>query len=226
MSVIVYYPGLIGYREAYRLQSDIRLRVISGEAEDALLILEHNPVITIGKSGKPENVLVSEAELAGRGISLFFSDRGGDVTYHGPGQLVVYPVINLKKGDKDAHKYVYDLEETAIRTLSDFSITGCRDETHAGIWVDNSEIAAIGIGLKKWVTMHGIALNVNVDLKPFSLINPCGFTDRKAVSMSGLLSGDIPMEEVTGKFLARFSEVFDVELLPAENRVFAGGADE
>ena len=113
-----------------------------------------------------------------------------------------------------------------IRTLSDFSIEGCRDETHAGIWVDNSEIGAIGINLRKWVTMHGIALNVNIDLRPFSLINPCGFTDRKSTSMSKLLSRDIPVDEVTEKFLAHFSKVFDMQLKPALNKVPAGGAYE
>ncbi|MFC1900658.1 lipoyl(octanoyl) transferase LipB [Chloroflexota bacterium] len=226
MSIIVYQPGLVGYNEAYLLQKDIRRKVIGGEEEDTLLLLEHSPAITVGKSGKPENVLVSEAELAGQGISLFFTDRGGDVTYHGPGQLVAYPVINLNKRGKDAHKYVNDLEEVAIRTLSDFSIEGCRDESHAGIWVNNNEIAAIGISLSKWVTMHGIALNVNIDLQPFSLINPCGFTDRKATSMSELLSRVIPMNEVVDIFLSHFTEVFGTDIKYESIKAIAGGINE
>jgi lipoate-protein ligase B len=127
MPCTVYNNGLTEYSVASRLQKDIRRRVIEGEAEDTLILLEHQPTITIGKSGKLENVLVSEAGLAEQGIALFFADRGGDVTYHGPGQLVAYPIINLKKCGVNAHQYVHDLEEVMIRTLSDFSIQGCRD---------------------------------------------------------------------------------------------------
>jgi lipoate-protein ligase B len=226
MQLIVYHLGIVGYSDAYGLQRDIRRRVIDNESEDTLLLLEHPPTITVGKSGKMENILASKTELARKGVSLFFVDRGGDVTYHGPGQLVAYPIIDLRKRGEDAHKYVADLEEVVIRTLNDFSIRGSRYATHAGVWVENDEIAAIGISLSKWVTMHGIALNVNVDLKSFSLINPCGFTDREAASMSSLLSRDIPVKEVSEKFLSHFSEVFDTDLLQAANRVLAGGACE
>ena len=149
MHLIVYQLGLVDYSDAYGLQRDIRRRVIDGESEDTLLLLEHPPTITVGKSGKLENILASKTELAGKGVSLFFVDRGGDVTYHGPGQLVAYPIIDLRKRGEDAHKYVTDLEEVAIRTLNDFSIRGSRDVTHAGIWVENDEIAAIGISLSK-----------------------------------------------------------------------------
>lgn len=226
MPCIVYNTGLTEYRDASRLQKDIRHRIIEGEVEDTLLLLEHPPTITIGKSGSFENVLASEAQLAEQGISLFFTDRGGDVTYHGPGQLVAYPVINLKNHGMNAHQYVHDLEEVVIGTLSDFSIEGCRDETHAGIWVENSEIGAIGINLRRWVTTHGIALNVNIDLNPFSMINPCGFTDRKATSIAEILCRDISMNEVTEKFLAHFSDVFDIQLKPGANKVPTGGRHE
>ncbi len=226
MAFIVHNTGLTEYSDALRLQSDIRNRVIEGRAEDTLLLLEHPPTITIGKSGSLENVLVSDDQLAERDISLFFIDRGGDVTYHGPGQLVAYPVINLKKRGVNAHQYVHDLEEVVIRTLSDFSIESYRDEAHAGIWVENREIGAIGINLRRWVTTHGIALNVNIDLSPFSLINPCGFTDRKATSIAEILGRDISMAEVIEKFLAHFSEVLEMQLKPVENQLPAGGAGE
>ena len=226
MAFIIYSTGLTEYSDALRWQRDIRRRVIEDKGEDTLLLLEHPPTITIGKSGGLDNILVSEDELAERGISLFFTDRGGDVTYHGPGQLVAYPVINLKNHGMNAHQYVHDLEEVVIGTLSDFSIKGCRDETHAGIWVENSEIGAIGNNLRKWVTMHGIALNVNIDLNPFSMINPCGFTDRKATSIAEILCRDVSMKEVTEKFMAHFSDVFDIQLKPGANKVPTGGRHE
>ena len=204
--------GLIEYSQAYHLQRKLLHQRSEREIGDTVLILEHPPTVTIGKSGNLANILVSEAQLARAGIALFATDRGGDVTYHCPGQLVVYPIIDLSDRGKDIAKYVHDLEEVLIRTLNDFGIKGCRDVTHAGIWVKDEEIAAIGISIQKWTTMHGLALNVTPKLQQFSLINPCGFTNRKATSISNLLSQDIPMEAVTEKLLARFSEVFDAHL--------------
>ncbi len=226
MLFIVYQLGFIGYSDAYYLQRDLRRQRFNGETTDTLLLLEHAPTITIGKSGKLRNVLASQAQLAKQGVSLFFVDRGGDVTYHGPGQLVAYPIIDLRKRGIDAHKYVHDLEEVIIGTLNDFCIKSCRDVTHAGIWVKNEEIATIGIGLKRWVSMHGVALNVNINLQQFSLINPCGFTNRKATSMSSLLSQDIPMKEVIKKFLDHFSEVFDAHMELGSNNILTGGTYE
>jgi len=210
MSCIVYRLGLVGYRKAYHLQRRLLRQRFDGEIRDTILLLEHLPAITIGKSGKLENVLVSQAKLARESISLFFTDRGGDVTYHGPGQLVAYPIIDLRQRGRDIHRYVHDLEEVVIRTLSDFSIEAHRDGSHAGVWVKDEEIAAIGLSVKRWITMHGIALNVNPKLEHFSLINPCGFSNRKATSMARLLSRDIPMEEVMHRLITHFSDVFDV----------------
>ena len=212
MLCVVYRLGLVGYREAYHLQRKLLRQRFDGEIKDTILLLEHPPTITIGKSGKLENVLVSPAQLAREGISLFFTDRGGDVTYHGPGQLVAYPIIDLRNRGRDVHKYVHDLEEVVIRTLNDFSIEAHRDESHAGVWVKEEEIAAIGLSIKRWITMHGIALNVNPNLAHFSLINPCGFSDRRATSISRLLSQDIPMEEVMQRLIARFADVFNVRI--------------
>ena len=226
MLFIVYQLGFIGYRDAYYLQRDLHCQRLNGETTDTLLLLEHAPTITIGKSGKLENVLASQAQLAKEGISLLFVDRGGDVTYHGPGQLVAYPIIDLRRRGRDVHKYLHELEEVIVRTLNDFCIKSCRDITHAGIWVKSEEIAAIGIGLKRWVSMHGVALNVNINLQQFSLINPCGFTNRKATSMSNLLSQDIPMKEVIEKFLARFSEVFDAHMELGSSNILTGGTYE
>jgi lipoate-protein ligase B len=208
----VYQLGRVGYREAYHLQANLLDRRIDDGITDTFLLLEHPPTISVGKSGKPENILASQRELRERGIPLFFSDRGGDVTYHGFGQLVVYPIISLKNREKDLHRYVYDLEEVVIRTLGDFGIVATRDESHRGVWVSGKEMAAIGLRVRKWVTMHGFALNMNMDLEPFSLINPCGFTDRGATSMAVVLAQEIPMAAVIERVLARFSKVFNAEM--------------
>jgi lipoate-protein ligase B len=205
----VYQLGLVEYGEAYRLQKKLHRQRFNGDISDTLLLLEHPPTVTIGRSGSLENVLVSREQLTQEGISLFFIGRGGDVTFHGPGQLVGYPIINLSHRGKDIHHYVHDLEEVLLRTLKDFSICATRDKSHAGVWVGNEEIAAIGLSIRRWVTMHGFALNVNPNLKHFSLINPCGFSNRKATSMSQLLGWEVDMEAVAKCLIAHFSDVFD-----------------
>lgn len=209
---IVYQLGLIEYEDAYHLQRKLLAERLAGQIADTLLLLEHPPTITVGKSGKLENVLASPAQLAKEGVSLVFTDRGGDVTYHGPGQVVGYPIFDLRERGRDAHQFVNNLEEVLIRTLSDFSLKSSRDENHAGVWVGDEEIAAIGLSIRKWITMHGFALNVNTDLTQFSLINPCGFASRKATSMAQLLGQDIPVETVTERLLAHFAEVFEAHL--------------
>jgi len=212
MLCTVYQLGLIEYSKAYYLQTELLDRRINGQIKNALLLLEHPPTITIGKSGKLENVLASQVQLAKRGVSIFFIDRGGDVTYHGPGQLVGYPIIDLRDRGKDLHQYVRDIKEVIIRTLKDFGIKACRDNTHPGVWVGDKEIAAIGLRVRKWVTMHGFALNVNTESESFSLINPCGFSDRTATSISKLLSQDVSVAAVTERLLVHFSKVFDAQM--------------
>jgi len=212
MRCVVYQLGLIEYGDAYHLQRKLLGERLDGRIVDTLLLLEHPPTITIGKSGKLENVLASQAQLAREEVSLVFIDRGGDVTYHGPGQIVGYPIFDLRERGRDAHQYLHSLEEVLIRALNDFSISACRDSGHAGVWVGEEEIAAIGLSIRKWVTMHGFALNVNTDLAQFSLINPCGFTNRKATSMAHLLGHEVPREIVTERLLAHLAEVFDIHL--------------
>ena len=200
--------GLIEYSAAYHLQRRLALQRIEGRISDMLLLLEHSPTITVGKSGKLENLLVSKEQLAEKGISLFFADRGGDVTYHGPGQLVAYPIIDLSVRGKDIRKYVHDLEEVVIRTLDDFCIKAHRDEAYVGIWVGERKIAAIGISVKRWVTMHGFALNIRPNQEHFSSIKPCGIPDREVTSVSEVLSQDVPMGEVIERLVAHFWQVF------------------
>jgi lipoate-protein ligase B len=212
MRCTAYWLGSVEYHEAYDMQKRMLASRLRGEMPDAILLLEHLPVFTIGKSGKQENVLVPRGELLKRGITLFFTDRGGDVTYHGPGQLVAYPIMDLRDRNKDLHRYVYELEEAIIRTLGEYAIEGCRDETHPGVWVEGDEIAAIGLSVKNWVTMHGISINVNPNMDHFSLIHPCGFTDRRATSIARILSVDIPIGEIMHKFVLHFSSVFGADL--------------
>jgi len=211
MLCTLYWLGQIDYGEAYDIQKKLWSQKMNGRAEDALLLLSHPPTFTIGKSGKLDNLLLNKEELAGKGISLFFIDRGGDITYHGPGQLVVYPIIDLKDRGKDIHRYIHCLEEVVIRTLASLSIEAQRDEKHVGVWVGNEKIAAIGVRIKNWITMHGLALNVNPDLEYFSFINPCGILDKGVTSITGLLSREVPMEVVVKELVKQFSDVFGVD---------------
>jgi lipoate-protein ligase B len=197
------------YGEAWKLQKRLCHRRIEGKISDVLLLLEHPPTITIGRSGTLENVLIRKEQLAQEGISLFFIDRGGDVTYHGPGQLVGYPILDLRERGRDIHRYVHNLEEVILRTLKDFSISANRDGLHPGVWVNREEIAAIGLSVRKWVSMHGFALNINTDLKYFSFIHPCGFSDRRATSMSKILASNVPMERIINSLIFNFCDVFD-----------------
>lgn len=213
------YLGLIGYREAYDLQLELVRRRVEGEITDTLLLLEHPPTITIGRFGRPENVLASESRLETEGISLISSDRGGDVTYHGPGQLVGYPIIDLGQRGNDVRRYVRDLEEVIIRVLRLFGIAAARDPGHPGVWVGSEEIAAIGLRVRKWVSMHGFALNVSPNLDHFSFIKPCGLEGREATSMSRLLGHTVPLEAVIERLLACFSDVFCIELERSAVRV-------
>jgi lipoate-protein ligase B len=221
----VHWLGLIDYAEAYQIQARLLEERLAGKIPDTLLLLEHKPVITMGKSGKLENILVTQEELARRGVSLIFIDRGGDATYHGLGQLVGYPIMDLRERGKDAHVYLHNLEEVLIRTIRDFGIESGRDPSHAGVWVDKQEIAAIGLSLRKWITMHGFALNVNTDLKQFALINPCGFNNRSAASISQLLGRDVSMDSVKERLLAHFTEVFKVELATGKDNLVRGESE-
>jgi len=219
MQCVVYWLGLIGYRDAYQLQKKLLQERLDGQISDTLLLLEHPPTITVGKSGKLENILASQVKLAREGVSLVFTDRGGDVTFHGPGQLVGYPVMDLKERNRNSRRYLHNLEETLIRTLADFNIESHRDKGHPGVWVGDDELAAIGLRLKQWITMHGFALNINTDLSLFSLINPCGFTNRKATSMASILGKEVPVDAVIERVLVHFSNVFGVPVEWGTNKL-------
>jgi lipoate-protein ligase B len=203
--------GMIEYEDALRLQNRLAEARKEEKIGDVLLLLQHPPVITMGKSGKVQNVLATQPTLQEKRIKVIFTDRGGDVTYHGPGQLVVYPILNLRPYGLSVPGYVWNLEEMGIRLLASYGIPAGRIEKLRGVWVGNEKIAALGVHLSNWVSKHGLALNVNTDLDPFDLINPCG-TGRRVTSMAKILGRELPMEEIESLMLQSFGEVFSVRL--------------
>ena len=206
--------GVIGYQEALDLQKDLVERRRREEIPDQLLLLEHPPVITLGVKARSSrsHVLESDESLAAKGVGVFETGRGGDVTYHGPGQLVGYPIFNLKPDRCDVHQYVRDLEEALIRAVAAFGITGHRVSGLTGVWVGpeghEEKLAAIGVRISRWITSHGFALNVNTRLEHFGLIVPCGITDRGVTSMERLLGRTLSMDEVCDAVVAAFADVF------------------
>ncbi len=214
MCINVCYLGEVEYQEALSIQESIWKLRVEKKIGDTLLLLEHPPVITIGRRGSKKNILVSEEFLEKIGVKVFEVSRGGDVTYHGPGQLVGYPIFDLALTDRDIKKFVYLLEEVFIRLLKDqFEIEARRDEDkYTGVWVENSKMVAISIAVKKWVTMHGFAFNVNTNLEHFSWIVPCGLKDRGVTSLERLIGKTIPFEDVVDKVQTYFGKVFGKSL--------------
>jgi lipoyl(octanoyl) transferase len=181
---------------------------LTGAIGDLLLLTEHDHVYTFGKSGDDNHLLASHEELEIDGAEVFHIDRGGDVTYHGPGQIVGYPIIDLQKRMPDIHLYLRSLEETIIAALRDFGIAGMREEGLTGVWVDGEKIAAIGIKVSRWITMHGFALNVNTDLARFGRIIPCGIFHKGVTSLEKILKKKIPMDDVEEVLENAFQKVF------------------
>jgi lipoyl(octanoyl) transferase len=202
--------GRVDYQAALDLQADLVERRKRNEIPDQLLLLEHPSVITLGVRARRDttNVLETPESLAARGVALFESGRGGDVTYHGPGQLVGYPILDLKPDRRDVHRYVRDLEEVLIRAVAEFGIAGSRIRGLTGVWVEQDKLAAIGVRISRWVTSHGFALNVNTDLSRFGLIIPCGIADKGVTSMQRLLGRDLLMAEVEDAVIRAFLAVF------------------
>src|SRR5437764_8925612 len=202
--------GRIDYASALQLQQQLAADRKQGLVCDQLLLLEHPHVITLGRNGHMENLLASEEMLGRAGVAFYPTDRGGDVTYPGPGQLVGYPILDLREWKRDVGAYVRALEQSIIDSLADFGIAAGRIPKLTGVWVDEAKIAAIGVHLSRWVTSHGFALNVNTDLSYFQYIVPCGLT-RPVTSMAalGVRAG---LEEVSERFAAHFGQIFDCHM--------------
>lgn len=206
--------GLVPYGTALETQRELVAARQTEEARDQLLLLEHPAVITLGVSGRShrDHVLASSAELRSRGIELRDVSRGGDVTYHGPGQLVGYPIIDLKPDRCDVHRYVRDLEEVLIRTAASFGVVAGRVAGLTGVWVGNDKLAAIGVRLSRWVTSHGFALNIAPDLDQFRLIVPCGLAGRGVTSLEQLTGLVPPRPDLEAVVATEFARVFDRRL--------------
>ena len=206
--------GTVPYGDAVDLQKALVADRQRGLIVDQLLLLEHPPVITRGVRSGAENVLASQTVLSRRGVRIYDARRGGDVTYHGPGQLVGYPIVLLKPDRCDVHRYVRDLEEILIRAVADFGVRATRIPGLTGVWVGNDKLAAIGVRLSRWVTSHGFALNVTTDLDDFSLIRPCGLAGRGVTSLARLTGAEIAGAAVADTVATRFAEVFEREIAP------------
>jgi lipoyl(octanoyl) transferase len=202
------YGEPIDYARAMTAQMERQRAVEAGTLGNALFLLEHRPVITLGRSAHREHVLLSDEELSARGIDLVEANRGGDVTYHGPGQLVAYPILNLGLWQRSIRWYLRSLEEVLIDLLDSYGIQAGRQEGFTGVWLDGAKVAAIGIGIHNWVTFHGIALNVDPDMSHFQTIIPCGIADKPVTSLAALLGSPPAMAEVMDRFEQVFAEHF------------------
>lgn len=199
--LIVRRLGRMAYGEALALQEELIAARIAGEVQDTLLLVEHNPVITLGRAAKNEHILFPREALKRAGVELFETGRGGDVTFHGPGQLVGYPILDLKPDRKDVRKYVQSLEEIMIQAAASYGLSGSRVDGLNGAWIGMRKIGAVGVRIRSWVTMHGFALNVNTDLSQFGMIVPCGISDRGVTSLSTELGREVSLDEVQDRIV-------------------------
>ncbi len=204
---------LVTYENGLKLQQKLVEMRQQDEIADQFLLLEHPPVITLGRGGDAANLLATPEALGRERVRFFETTRGGDITYHGPGQLVGYPILHLGEGNRDVRKYVTNLEEVLIRTVADYGITAARVEGKRGIWVGNDKIAAIGVRIARWVTSHGFALNVSTNLDHFRLITPCGLHGTGVTSIEKLTGRTVPLAEVREKVERHFADVFQRELV-------------
>jgi lipoyl(octanoyl) transferase len=214
--------GRVAYADALALQRSLVEQRKTAEIDDQLLFVEHPHVLTLGVRGDGgrSHILASSDLLASRGVEVHETGRGGDITYHGPGQIVGYPIIDLKPDRQDVHKYVRDIEDVLIRAAADYGIDAGRVEGLTGVWVGREKLAAIGVRIARWVTSHGFALNVTTDLEYFNLIVPCGIADRGVTSLERLLGHAVDRGEVENRIVAHFCRVFDrvvAELDPVQS---------
>jgi lipoyl(octanoyl) transferase len=211
-TVIVKKMGLTDFSDIWELQKILLNAVVQHRDKHYLIFTEHKPVITLGKTANLKNLLYDAEYLKSKDIQLFQIDRGGDITFHGPGQLVGYPILNLTNFKKDIHWYLRSLEEVVIQTLIFLNIPAERMNGLTGVWVNNRKICAIGIKTSHWVTMHGFALNINLPLDYFKYIIPCGLNDKGVTSIAKEIHNDIPVETVSTLLLKNFSKIFTVKL--------------
>lgn len=200
--------GFIDYQEAWDLQKDVFDKRLKKHLPDTFFLLEHPHTYTLGKVAEKENLISSEEQLRELGIKVYEIDRGGDITYHGPGQIVGYPIINLTEWKQDTHEYLRGLEEIIMNTCSEYGLKTERNSKYTGVWIGSRKIAAIGIKVSRWITMHGFAFNINTDLNYFGGIIPCGIKDKEVTSLKNELGNEVNILEVKEKLLKNFKLFF------------------
>ena len=228
-TVLVCDVGRLDYQQAWHKQLELHRRVAEGTAPPTLLLVEHPPVITFGRKGGRENLLTDEATLRQNGFSLYDIERGGDVTYHGPGQLVGYPIFRVGRRVRD---FLRNLEQVIVQVLASYSIPSAGSSGYAGVWVDDldplagaskdAKITAIGVAVKRHVAFHGFAMNVSTNLEHFAHIVPCGIADKRVTSLSQLLGRDVPLAEVQPKIITAFNDVFDIDMTAVSEKELFG----
>jgi len=204
--------GRVAYDEAHNLQQRLVRARQAGAIPDTLLLLEHPAVVTLGRAAKAPHLLLTPAAYAGRGIELHEVGRGGDVTFHGPGQVVAYPIVDLSPDRRDVRKYVQCLEEAMLRTCAEYGLAGQRVEGLNGAWLGDKKVGAVGVRISRWVTMHGLALNANVDLGYFDTIVPCGIADRRVTSLAAELGHAVDEHQVQGRIATHLARCLDASL--------------
>ncbi len=209
--------GRCDYDTAWDIQKEVHAAILEDDDEpDRLILVEHPAVITLGRGADPQHVLFNEDYLSSQGVELRRTDRGGDVTYHGPGQIVAYPIVRLVGHRRDVHGYFRSLEQVVIELLAEYGVQAGREDGLTGVWVGDEKVCAMGVAIKRWITYHGLALNVAPNLEHFRLITPCGIADKGVTSMRELLGRDIPMAEVKGKLVRQFASEFDYQRVGRE----------
>lgn len=209
---VLEYKKLIDYEEGLEIQKRAFDFVKENDIDGIILLLQHKPVFTTGSSGGNENMLVSKELLDEMGINIYQSSRGGNITFHGPGQMVAYPILDLSKFKKDLHWYLRQLEEVIIKAIETYGIEAGRKPKYTGVWIGNRKIAAIGVHVRKWITMHGFAFNITVNKDHFNLINPCGITEFGIASLDDYIK-EIDYPEVLRIIKEKLEEVFDIKLI-------------
>lgn len=216
---------MVEYGEAWELQKALLQERISNKTDDCFILLQHTPTFTFGRRYKEANLIENKEYYESKGFSVYKTDRGGLATYHGPGQIVGYPVIKMRTYTKDYYEYLRMLEEVMIRTLSAFGIKAERNEGYTGVWILGEKIGFIGVRITFGYALHGFSLNVNNDISPFNYITPCGIQGVKITSVQKLLNRDVDVKEVSDKLIYYYSDVFQVQLIPAEIQTMATKID-
>ncbi|MCP4583005.1 MAG: lipoyl(octanoyl) transferase LipB [candidate division Zixibacteria bacterium] len=209
--------GRTDYKSAWDLQKKLVSLRSRGKIPDCLIITEHDPVVTMGRASSKDNLLISREELQNQGIEFFKIERGGDITFHGPGQIVAYPILDLTNRGRDLHRYLRDLEQIIIETLIEFKIKATTKKGLTGVWVANHKLAAIGVAVSRWISYHGMALNVNTDLDYFNHINPCGITQFPVGSISSILGKKADIEKAVKSLSNNFAKYFGYDMKVLES---------